>query len=376
MRVHMLARIDSRTISDGPGEIRAVMTVRNEILRMPQALEHYRKIGVSRFFVIDNGSTDGTRELLTAQPDCHVFLTYNSYPEARLGLEWQQALLDEYGVDHWCLIVDADEWFIYPGYENKSLPELAAYLEQSGAQGVFAFLLDMYGGGAVAEAASNPRGSMLEVCRYFDAQYIWDKGFRIPGLTWRRFPPYRVAGGPRWRLLFPTLHRHYNILKVMWLISGRFKIPLPLALRPAPILRKIPFVRWLPGMRYPNPHETTPIKLSEVTGVLLHFKFLADFSARLNVEINRKEQWDGVSLSWAGESARCLAKLRSEPGLSFYYDGSVAYEDSQQLVRLGLMRENNAWMRIRTGGDPFTKIRGRSRPTPAGSEAGYGHPIP
>ena len=88
VRVHALARIDSQTISDGAGEIRAVMSVRNEILRLSQTLDHYRKIGVSRFFVIDNGSTDGTRELLTAQPDCHVFLTRNSYSEARLGLEW------------------------------------------------------------------------------------------------------------------------------------------------------------------------------------------------------------------------------------------------------------------------------------------------
>ena len=352
VRVHTLARIDSRTISDCAGEIRVVMTVRNEILRLAQTLDHYRKIRVSRFFVIDNGSSDGTTELLTAQPDCHVFLTQNSYSEARLGLEWQQALLDEYGVDHWCLIVDADEWFIYPGYENRSLPELAAYLEQSGAQGVFAFLLDMYGRGAVAEVTSEAQPSILDACRYFDRQYTWDNGFRIPGITRRRFPPYRVAGGPRWRLLFPVLHRHYYILKAIWLISGQLKIPLPAALRPVPTLRKIPFVRWSLGMRYPNPHETTRIKLSDVTGVLLHFKLLEDLSTRLDVPINRKEQWDSISLSWAGESARCLAKLRAEPGLRFYYDGSAGYEDSVQLVRLGLMREDERWMRIRTGGDP------------------------
>jgi glycosyltransferase involved in cell wall biosynthesis len=376
MRVHTLARIDSRTISDCAGEIRAVMTVRNEIRRLSQTLEHYRKIGVSRFFVIDNGSTDGTRELLTAQPDCHVFLTHNSYSEARLGLEWQQALLDEYGVDHWCLIVDADEWFIYPGYENNSLPELAAYLEQSGAQGVFAFLLDMYGRGAVAEVTSDGRHSILDACRYFDGQYTWDNGFRIPGITRRRFPPYRVAGGPRWRLLFPVLHRHYYMLKAIWLISGQLKIPLPVALRPAPTLSKIPFVRWSPGMRYPNPHETTPIKLSDVTGILLHFKLLEDFSARLNVEINRKEQWDGTSLSWAGESARCLAKLRSEPGLSFYYYGSVAYEDSEQLVRLGLIREDEGWKRIRTASSLSQMIGERPRPTPPeyGAAANRTHP--
>ncbi len=129
-------------------------------------------------------------------------------------------------------------------------------------------------------------------------------------------------------------------------------------------------------MRYPNPHETTRIKLSDVTGVLLHFKLLEDLSARLNMEINRKEQWDGASLSWAGESARCLAKLRSEPGLSFYYDGSVGYEDSEQLVRLGLIREDEGWMRIRTAGGRPRMIGEHSRlaATKHGAAAGLTHP--
>ena len=232
----------------------------------------------------------------------------------------------------------------------------------------------MYGRGAVAEVTSEAQHSILDACRYFDRQYTWDNGFRIPGITRRRFPPYRVAGGPRWRLLFPRLHRHYYILKAIWLISGQLKIPLPAALRPAPTLGKIPFVRWSPSIRYPNPHETTRIKLSDVTGVLLHFKLLEDLSTRLNMAINRKEQWDGVSLSWARESARCLAKLRSEPGLSFYYDGSVGYEDSVQLVRLGLIREDEGWMRIRTGEDP-RKDPGALTSCSQGAEVGHGHRI-
>jgi glycosyltransferase involved in cell wall biosynthesis len=344
-RVHTLVRIDCRTISDRSGEIRAFMTVRNEILRLPQTLDHYRSIGVARFFIVDNGSTDGTREFVTAQPDCHVFLTRNSYSEARFGLEWQQALLDEFGVGHWCLVVDADEWFVYPGCENQSLPELAAYLEQSGAQGMFAFLLDMYGSGTVAETNSEPQRSLLDTCRYFDRHYTWDFGFRVPGHTRRRFPPYKVVGGPRWRLFFPVLHRHYYVLKALWLISDYFRLPLPIALRRAPTLTKIPLVRWSPGTRYPHPHATTSVKLADVTGVLLHFKFLEDFFSRLKIEISRKEHWDNAS-----EYYRYLKKLKNKTKFSFVYDGSVAYEDSEQLVRLGLMREDDRWKRIRTEG--------------------------
>jgi Glycosyl transferase family 2 len=342
MRVHTLIRLDSRAVTDNHDEIRAFMTVRDESLRLPQTLHYYRKLGVARFFITDNGSVDGTLEFLLDQSDCHVFLTRNSYAEARYGLEWQQALLDQYGVDHWCLVVDADEWFVYPGCENLSLAKFAAYLQQRDAQGVFAFLLDMYGDVAVAETVSQPQHSLLDACRYFDRDYLWDFGFRIPGLPRRRFPPYKVVGGPRWRLLFPKLHRHYHLLKAMWLVCDHLKLPLPVGLKRAPTLGKIPFVRWSLGTFYPHPHTTTPINLAAVTGVLLHFKFLEDFLDRLSVEVARKEHWDNAS-----EYSRYLAKLECNTGLSFHYLRSVAYENSDQLLRLGLMRQDDGWMRVR-----------------------------
>ena len=65
-----------------------------------------------------------------------MFSPRDSHAEATYGLEWQHALLAEYGIEYWCLIVDADKWFIYPGYEDKPLPDLAAYLERD-AQGMF-----------------------------------------------------------------------------------------------------------------------------------------------------------------------------------------------------------------------------------------------
>ena len=104
----------------------------------------------------------------------------------------------------------------------------------------------------------------------------------------------------------------------------------------------LPFVRWLQETRYLHNHATTPIKLSDITGVLLHFKFLQDFSERVYTEAERKEHWNGAS-----EYARYAAKLRNNPSLSFHYAGSVAYEGSDQLVLLGLLKEDQGWEQIR-----------------------------
>jgi glycosyltransferase involved in cell wall biosynthesis len=345
-QVHTLVRIDNKPLADNPDEIRAFIVARNELLRLPRTLDHTRKIGVARFFVVDNGSTDASKEFLLAQADCHVFETHNSHLESGYGVEWQNALLNEYGMNHWCLVVDADEWFVYPGYETKSLSDFAAYLERTGAQGVFSFLLDMYGPGTIAESISAPERSLLDTCRYFDSQYRWNRRPRIPP----HFPELEVFGGPRLRLFFPNIHRYYHLIRALWrTLDFGAPIPLPLALRPPPTLTKIPFVRWLPGTRYEHVHATTPIRLSDITGVLLHFKFLQDFYTRVSTELNRKDH--RVRGVWAGELKRYLLKFRQNPSLSFYCPCSVGYENSEQLVRLGLLREDQGWRQIRASAD-------------------------
>src|SRR5205807_9515843 len=121
--------------------------------------------------------------------------------------------------NHWCLVVDADEWFIYPGYESQPLAALARYLEQNGAQGVFAFLLDMYSSSRISELISQPQSSPFEACRYFDSDYTWRRVSYIPGLSRRRFPQYEVTGGPRLRFLFPSFHRYYRLLEAIWRVG-------------------------------------------------------------------------------------------------------------------------------------------------------------
>src|SRR5262249_45936956 len=116
-----LTRIDERPIPADPAEIRAFLVVRNEAQRLPAVLQHHRKFGVSRFFVIDNDSTDDTVGFLGTQPDVHLFSTCQSYAASNYGLAWVNALLDQYGSGHWTLTIDADELLIYPHYERDML---------------------------------------------------------------------------------------------------------------------------------------------------------------------------------------------------------------------------------------------------------------
>jgi hypothetical protein len=88
-----LQRLDAHPIHDTPGEIRAFLTVRNEALRLPSTRRHHRALGVDRFFVVDNGSTDGTLDLLANETDVHVFATADSYAGSHWGVHWMNAML-------------------------------------------------------------------------------------------------------------------------------------------------------------------------------------------------------------------------------------------------------------------------------------------
>jgi hypothetical protein len=178
-----------------PGEIPAFACVRDESLRLPHLLDYYRGLGVTRFIVVDNDSSDGTTALLLSQPDVEVFHAAASYAGSHYGVHWLNGLLGQFGCGHWVLVVDADELLVYPDCETVSLPRFASRLEASGADGLLTFLLDMYPDGPIQEARYDPGTPFLAASPYFDVD-SYTFGSEGP----RARLPER--GGPRRRLFW------------------------------------------------------------------------------------------------------------------------------------------------------------------------------
>lgn len=300
-----LKRIDRRPIPGTAGEIRAFMVVRNEALRLPSTLRHHRALGVHRFFVLDNGSTDGTLDLLAAEPDVHVYATEDSYAASHWGVVWTNTLLDAFGGDRWTLTIDADEQFIYPHYEDLKLPLFCRYLDHTGAQGVVSLLLDMYADKPVKDTAHDPAASLIDTCRYFDPS-----GYRTKPND--LCPFFTIEGGLRERI-FREAQVDFH----------------------APTVSKVPLVRWKTGMRFAfSTHSLeTGVKMSNVSGGLLHFKFLSDFHQRVATEVERNEHFEG-----AREYRVYLDLLRRDGAVNFFTPASARFQGSEQLVALGLMR--------------------------------------
>ena len=123
--------VKDRTAQIKPDAILAFVTIRNEMLRLPHFLDYYRKLGVSHFLIVDNASMDGTAEFLADQPDVSLWTTSHSYKLSRFGMDWLGWLQWQYGQDHWCLTVDADELLVYSQCDSRDLRALTTMTAQT-----------------------------------------------------------------------------------------------------------------------------------------------------------------------------------------------------------------------------------------------------
>lgn len=297
----VLARLDSRSTSPAEGEVLCAAVVRDENLRLPYFLEYHRTLGVERFLIVDNGSTDGSLEFLLEQPDVIVYETEQDYAAAAYGTRWIHEVLTAHAVGHWALVLDADELLVYPDCETTPLRDLTAGFDRAGAQTMRAFLLDMYSERAIADTDYERTRPFIEAAPLFEADSYHERD--AVGLPQR--------GGPRHRLFWRSRADSTD----------------------SPWLTKFPLIRWRKDLTFDSVHNPPDATVAGTTGALLHFKLLSDFYERARSEAGRKQHFQS-----ALEYQAYWRVLDGAPDLSAVSSGSIRYEDSTQLVQLGLLK--------------------------------------
>ena len=95
-------------------------------------------------------------------------------------------------------------------------------------------------------------------------------------------------------------------------------------------MRKMPLIRWQPGFKYlHSTHSSTPVRLADVTGALLHFKFFSSFPSFAERELARG---DRVKT----EDYEAYVRLTKEQDLIFGSGHSTRYKSSLSLVEQGI----------------------------------------
>lgn len=286
--------------TESPGAVLLFVTLYNAMSYLDWFLTHYRALGVDHFFIIDNGSIDGSLQRLREEADVSIFANHESFAKAGFGVLWVNHLMQRFGVGHWCFHVDIDEGFVFPDFDGtRTLRDLLSYCDDRGYCLVPAIELDMYPESLDGVSGSDPFAASC----YFDVDYI---------ATQSELPPYvMLQGGIRQRLTGLALS-----------------------------MQKSPLVRMAPDLRYVEcNHSTTHLPVADVSGALLHYKFVGDMRGRVEEAISRGEHF-GSAISYRRLDSAVNAASWDRSMLSPH---SRRYTGPESLARHGLIRSSPSW---------------------------------
>lgn len=305
--------LQDRTGAIRPQDVLLVSTLRNERIRLPYFLSYYRDLGVGHFLFVDNDSDDGSAEYLSGERDVSIWTTKGSYRRASFGVDWVNWLNRRYAHDHWTLVVDPDEFFVYPFCDTRPITALTDWLDNSSIRSFGAILIDLYPKGRIDAEPYRAGQDPLEIAAWFDSGNYSIKRNPTYGNLW-------IQGGPRARVFFADT---------------------PEA---APALNKIPLVKWDRRYTYvSSTHMLLPRGLNHVyeewggekaSGALLHAKFLNTFAEKADEELDRGQHYAG-SVEYRAYADR----LKDNPDL--WCKWSEKYINWRQLEILGLMSKGN-----------------------------------
>ncbi|OQP87894.1 hypothetical protein BTR14_03990 [Rhizobium rhizosphaerae] len=276
-----------------------VTLTHNDAKFLRSFLAHYRRLGISRFIIVDDRSDDGTVEFLTQQADVDLWRSPLRYKEARRGKLWREALMARYGVNRWYVSIDSDEYLVYDGCFDHPLPALIRQLEAKGQKRLFAPMLDLY-----------PRGSVGDFAfAGTDETMPWQVADGYDGDGYALAPNHRflsLKGGPRQRL-FNTEAELAKYPLLYWDADCSFGIS---------VHQPLPFAR-----NFVAPQ-----------GMLLHFKFFSDYHDKTRAAVAQQQHFGNAEVY-----RRILGHVEEGGDLNFLYPGTRQFTGPQDLVAQGFM---------------------------------------
>lgn len=291
--------------------------VRNETYLLPHFLAHYRALGVENFVFYDDGSTDGTVDLLAQEPDCTIMASDRAFREPMADgrsfqLHAKTAIPDSMGASRWMLVVDADEFLqLPPGY--ASLRPLYADLERWGYRCVLASMVDFYPE-RLADRNQPREQSPFVTSPYFDIERPFLRSARNPR-------PVKREKGVRARL-FAMLQERDPAACARLTAEFGYEIT---------TLWKVPLIRTRSGVTLESVHNVSVQPPMDVELALAHFKFGPDLDARIAGALLSRNYW-GASMEYEFLKA-AIDTLSTE---SLIFPGSARYEGPGSLHAAGL----------------------------------------
>lgn len=337
----LLTRADARDalrVTSGrlePGRRTLFSVFRDEAYFAPAFLAHYRRLGVRQFLILDDGSIDGTAELLAAAPDVVLLasdLRYGQpivFEEAdgrrrdeRAGVYFKMAAPPAFVRDDYVLYADADE-FLLPPPGVASVDAVIARLRAMGAPGCVAAIVEFF----------PPR--FADLAAAFAPETLDDLLGRYGWFEPEPMVEVDAAGAPRALGASKTqsLLRQYDIRVPQRGLRRRLRGLLAPEYRKSPQFKTPIFLcgpdDYLVGthaMRRPAP--AAPLL------AMAHFVFTSQMAAKVRRALDWRAHVRGADKY--GHYAELLARARPEDALAG--PRAQRYAGPEQLVAAGLTR--------------------------------------
>lgn len=250
-------------------DIVLITVIRNERDILPAFLDHYTRLGIDKFIIIDNDSDDGSPDCLSGLANLALYHTQQSYRDSIAGINWVNTIAAERCVNRWVLVVDADEFMILPTGMD-SFQQLRVALQRELDMGLYCPMVDFFSGN-LADKGKQSYATFDELVSAAPLFMPFDDA-HVSGIGQYPYLEYRTKGGIRAVLTDSN--------------------------KSSPRLGKIPLVFWHKDYRFvKSTHVGTPLPLGSQNGALAHFKFRPGFQERMAREQSNRDRLDPNALS-------------------------------------------------------------------------------
>jgi hypothetical protein len=291
--------------------------VLNEAWMLPHFLDHYRNLGVSYFVFYDDGSTDGTLELLLSQPDCAVLVAASDEPLPPQQWVSRQIVLsniipEHFGEGGWSIDADVDEFLLLPT-RFANIEDLVAYLEVRALRCVQAPMIDFYPA-RLSERMFGAK-SPFEGAPWFDPDPLFIRPYP-------QVRPTPLAGGVRMRLAKMLAEREPALGAAIFGSS-------PLR---AVQMVKVPVLKTGSGISRTTPHHVDVPPPMGIQVAFAHFKFFPGSDDKVAEAIERNTHFrDAMAYKF---TRAIFERLNDEPLVT---NRSVRYQGPASVEAAGLM---------------------------------------
>ncbi len=305
------------TIPYDADELVVVCLVRDGELYVNSFMQHYIQLGVKHIVLLDNGSVDQTVSLARQYGNVTILQCHLPFKQYKMAL--RHYLIRRFGQQgRWLLYVDIDELFDYPHSDVVSLPRFLGYLRQGGYTAVIAYMLDMFAEEPLTAVTSHVDDDLKARYRYYDISDVVRMDYHFPR---NQLPTPEIKtylGGIRRTLFDPHTDIRFILIKhPLFLLDGRLK---PL---------------------FVDEHFVRDARIADVTAVLFHYKFLADFAVRTARAVREENYHTGSQ-----DYKKYQEVLAQQPDLQIKRHTSSRFEWVGELVDNGFLYVSAAYARF------------------------------